>query len=594
MNLGTDKCFKDVFDNVNIMVAAISTKYTLITANQLMLDFAKVRLEDIKDMVYWELPWWNHSFELQNMVNFAMENAFFGETSRFEATHIDCKGNLCEIDFIVKPIIENGEVKYLLAMGYNVTDLVHTRKALTKREKQITAFFDHSNEGYFFFMLLSPIKINSINKSSIIDIVTSQQVTGFNNKLSEIVGEKNIDYLNLFELIGIEEDRIVDLWAEMLEVGYVNVKTKIYNGINNNEKYLNITLVGIFSEDGRFEGNFGIVRDNTLEELHVKEISFFANKDPLTGLNNRRSFYKNANTVFEQIIHSSTEGFIAMIDIDYFKVVNDTYGHDIGDMVLKAVAKRIEEIQTPKCVSARFGGEEFVILLPMNEHEARYRMDELCKNVEKTITCCGEKMIKITISIGMSRIEDNCRNIDAAISQADKALYDSKDTGKNKITMFTDELHGETALDPLTRAFTEKAILYKLNYLVKEGERNNEIFSIIYCELKPISDYGRQEIDRYISTLALAISRGIRRLDSLGKYGELGFMALMPGASRNQLKILAENIRSNITIGFNYIIDKDYEIEFKAIEFRVGNKTMQEIQFEMKNDCERIRFDEYI
>jgi diguanylate cyclase (GGDEF)-like protein len=591
MELGLNKYFEDVFDNVNIMVAAISTNYTLITANKLLLDFARVNIEDIKDLVYWELPWWNHSYELQNMVIFAMEHAFFGEASRFEATHVDHEGNLAEIDFIVKPILENGEVQYLLAMGYNVTDLVQARKALTKREKQIKAFFEYSNEGYFFYMLLSPMEIKSIERRVIIDIITNQQVTSFNAKLSEIVGEDRIDNSNIFELIGLEDDDIVNLWTEMIENGYVNIKTKIQHKTQNNEKYLNITMVAIFSEDGRFEGNFGIVRDNTIEELHVKEISFFANKDPLTGLNNRRNFYKHANIVFEEIISSSSEGFIAVIDIDYFKMVNDTYGHDAGDTVIKEVAKKIEEIQATKSVSARFGGEEFVILLPMSENEARLIMDNLRETIEKMLINYEEKAIKVTISIGMSSIEYHSNNIDHVISQADKALYDSKNSGRNKITMFTDELHGEAAIDKLTKAFTEKAILYKLNYLVKESERYNEIFSMFYCELKPISEYGKKEIDRYMSTLALCISRGIRKLDCIGKYGELGFMALMPGASRNQMKLLIESIRNNITIGFNYVIDKDYELLFKAIECRMGNKTMQEIEFEMTRDFERIKFD---
>jgi len=177
--------------------------------------------------------------------------------------------------------------------------------------------------------------------------------------------------------------------------------------------------------------NYKIVRDSTREELHVKEISFFANKDPLTGLNNRRSFYKNANTIFEQIIHSSSEGFIAMIDIDYFKVVNDTYGHDIGDVVLKAVAKQIEEIQTEKCVSARFGGEEFVIVFPKTtSEEAKERVNELIKSFSEKVFYHNGISFSVTFSAGVFMIENEFVTEDEALKNADLSLYEAKNLGR--------------------------------------------------------------------------------------------------------------------------------------------------------------------
>ena len=126
----------------------------MITANRSMLEFAGVELEDIRGMEYYDLPWWNHSEDLQNRLVFAIGEAYnTGEPIRFSATYSDKREFHHEIDFIIKPIVDGGEVQMFLAMGYNITDLVRTKRALTQREKEIKAFFDYSSDGYFFFTL---------------------------------------------------------------------------------------------------------------------------------------------------------------------------------------------------------------------------------------------------------------------------------------------------------------------------------------------------------------------------------------------------------------------------------------------------------
>lgn len=443
MSLQTEDYYKSLYDEANLMVAILATDKTLITANKMLLDFAKVTLQDIHGRAYWELPWWQHSPELQNMLVFTIEKAFLGETTRFEATHKDYNGDLHELDFIIKPIIKDGEVQHLLAMGYNITDLVNTRKALTRREKQIKAFFDYSDEGYFFFMLLSPVSIDSVNKKIIQAIVMNQRITSFNNKLSNIIGEDYITHSNILNLLGIGDEDIFHYWMEMLENGHVNLETEIYNKKTSKILYLHTTLVAIYSDTGQFEGNFAIVRDITKETLYLRELSFLANKDSLTGLNNRRYFYIEAQQLFHDIKVNNRYAAVAMVDIDHFKAVNDKYGHDVGDNVIKWIAHIIDSYLDSSCICGRYGGEEFVIILPTYEKAALEKMETLRKTIENTKIPHDKGTLNVTVSIGLSLIDSSCKNIDTAISQADKALYESKNGGRNRVTLFIDSLHGE-------------------------------------------------------------------------------------------------------------------------------------------------------
>jgi diguanylate cyclase (GGDEF)-like protein len=152
-----------------------------------------------------------------------------------------------------------------------------------------------------------------------------------------------------------------------------------------------------------------------------------AYNDPLTEIPNRRSFM----TVAERHLHAvprEHDHYLAMIDIDNFKKVNDTYGHDIGDEVLKRVAADIKTVMLPFDY-ARLGGEEFAIYLAgVRREDVEALATELCRLVREQPT-----RHPVTISIGVTRVEDN-DTLNQALIKADAALYESKHTGKDRYT----------------------------------------------------------------------------------------------------------------------------------------------------------------
>ena len=156
-----------------------------------------------------------------------------------------------------------------------------------------------------------------------------------------------------------------------------------------------------------------------------------ASTDTLTGLHNRRS----ANDFIEKLIKRNDEkGFcVCMCDIDFFKKVNDSYGHDIGDMVLAGVAQTLVENVTEECLVSRWGGEEFLIVFPnMNGDEAKSMLDTIRSRMKKIEFDTGSRKFSITITYGLAEYGFD-GNAESVVKEADDKLYIGKENGRDQI-----------------------------------------------------------------------------------------------------------------------------------------------------------------
>ncbi len=174
--------------------------------------------------------------------------------------------------------------------------------------------------------------------------------------------------------------------------------------------------------------------NNTIEAMeNINKIANFANRDFLTGVYNRRFFYSDVEE-YVQIAEETNEPYaFAMIDVDYFKKINDKYGHDAGDKVLKSIAKILNDNTKGSDIVARFGGEEFcVVLKKINKEEAvKFFVNLRAKVAENKVTIKKEK-VKVTISIGVSFGNGHCE-IDDMLEACDSALYTAKENGRNRV-----------------------------------------------------------------------------------------------------------------------------------------------------------------
>jgi diguanylate cyclase (GGDEF)-like protein len=176
-----------------------------------------------------------------------------------------------------------------------------------------------------------------------------------------------------------------------------------------------------------------------LSELEEKnrELQELAYYDTLTGLPNRRFFFEHANLIFEEVKRYEKPLSLLVMDIDHFKKINDTYGHDVGDLVLKTFAGVLRGIVRQSDICARFGGEEFVVLLPNTDLEgAKVLAERIRTAVAKNPVEHGSIVIVFTVSIGISQYRKGMQNIDELIKEADIALYRAKEGGRNRVEVF--------------------------------------------------------------------------------------------------------------------------------------------------------------
>ncbi|MES9845816.1 MAG: sensor domain-containing diguanylate cyclase [Candidatus Sedimenticola sp. PURPLELP] len=208
--------------------------------------------------------------------------------------------------------------------------------------------------------------------------------------------------------------------------------------------YQNLTLFPLLSLDGSVGQVCMIIYDVTdtaideqmLHSVNAK-LELISRTDGLTRLMNRRAWEEAVEQEFRRSIRSGRSSTLVMLDIDHFKRVNDSFGHQAGDEVLRQVAETLRKTQRDTDLAGRYGGEEFgVLLLDTNIEGASYFCERVRELVEDLAVDHNGQMIHVTISLGISEIPDYMDDYKQWIEHADKALYQSKSEGRNRFTLF--------------------------------------------------------------------------------------------------------------------------------------------------------------
>ncbi|MBF0200383.1 MAG: diguanylate cyclase [Desulfamplus sp.] len=169
---------------------------------------------------------------------------------------------------------------------------------------------------------------------------------------------------------------------------------------------------------------------------HSKDLETKLNQDPLTKVYNRRAYNKRMSDEMERFLRYGTIFSILVLDIDFFKKVNDTYGHVIGDKCLQEIARRTAPLLRKNDMLARYGGEEFVIIMPETPSGGALKVAEkIRKNIEKIEFLYKKETIKMTVSIGVSQVNSGDKNHEKVFERADKALYRAKQEGRNRVVV---------------------------------------------------------------------------------------------------------------------------------------------------------------
>jgi len=236
---------------------------------------------------------------------------------------------------------------------------------------------------------------------------------------------------SIFTTLGWPEE-LKDLGKDTVEFSIVSENPKVIEKTS----YFRASISPVYARNKAQVARVILLADITDSVRLMKELENAAYIDGLTGIYNRKHFSELANADVERALRFNQTIYTAMLDIDFFKKVNDTYGHAAGDMVLKAIAGIIQQTIRAYDLLCRYGGEEFALLiLDINSTEAFSLMERIRENIESMIIRYEGVDIKITCSIGLAEFL-RTDTLESSIKKSDEALYTAKNSGRNQVKVF--------------------------------------------------------------------------------------------------------------------------------------------------------------
>lgn len=312
----------------------------------------------------------------------------------------DGKKGIKDSIFTIKRVLNNFDTNVLVVDDSNVQ-----RNILEQILLDMKLNVDSAKNGQEALEILK----NSEKKYSLVLTDYNMPKMDGMELVSKLREEYDKDELGIIALSSNEEAKTITEFIKLGANDYINKSysnTEVITRVNST-----LDLLDLFEEN--------------------REMAF---KDFLTSLYNRRYFFKSGQDIFEKAKRANKELAIAILDIDKFKNINDTYGHDIGDLALIRSAEILKETMRKSDLIARFGGEEFCILLENISYEDSEKLFEKLRDAfEKSCIKYEDIEIRFTISIGACY--SKAINLDEMIKYADNSLFESKNDGRNRITL---------------------------------------------------------------------------------------------------------------------------------------------------------------
>lgn len=286
-----------------------------------------------------------------------------------------------------------------------------------------------SEERFRLLFQESPLAYQALDEHGNILEVNNAWLKLFRYRREEVIGKP---FLNLLDPAEMQE--ATEIFDTLLRQGYVN--NVHYNMISKNKNVNRIEVNGRVGRDldGTFLQTHCMLQDDTERDRMEQELRALATTDSLTGIANRRSFFRDAE---QRIMHCRRylhPFAVLMLDLDHFKAINDQFGHDAGDEILKAVTILMRESIREVDVLGRLGGEEFGLILPeTNRSDALLVAERIRTSIENFELPDRTQHIAVTASIGGACLSPKLQTLSQILKQADEQLYRAKTEGRNLV-----------------------------------------------------------------------------------------------------------------------------------------------------------------
>ncbi|WMJ79438.1 EAL domain-containing protein [Clostridium sp. MB40-C1] len=398
-----------------------------------------------------------------------------------ETMKIDGKDNTY---MIVKfPILdEKNEISLIGGFSVNVTTLKEKEKRLKEEYIELSAVYEEltateeelriqynelhekeellrkSEERYQLALLAA--------KDGIYDFDIQNNKMFYSNSWKNMLGYQDDDIEDSYDvweslIHPLDKQRVVEEMNKYLnkEIDSYNIE---YRFKNKEGSYIWVQdrATAVWDSEGNPSRVTG-AHINIDERIRKEQIIFnMAYYDGLTGLPNRRFFKEK----LKEILKENNKGIVLFLDLDNFKNINDTLGHDVGDELLKVIASKLKEVLGQNDILSRFGGDEFLILQPnIDKREKAIKSVNKILDIFKDLWQVREHKIYITASIGITQYPDDGSDLNIILRNVDTAAYDAKSSGKNRYEFFEKSMYDEM----LRKTKIEKAL--------REAIDNNEL-----------------------------------------------------------------------------------------------------------------------
>ncbi|PLY13844.1 MAG: two-component system response regulator [Sedimenticola sp.] len=362
-----------------------------------------------------------------------------GETTFDEATWAYQQGAQ---DFLRKPYAAGELIRSI--------EKVVNRRILERENKKLHRELLNSEQQHRFFVNSSPDIIYMLDKDGRFSFVNDRICTLLGYSTDEILGKHYSEIVFQEDLKKIHfnfpEQRTGSRASRGVEFRLVhknNVKTANFAGFRT--VTVELTSMGVYSWDRaksrRFLGTYGVIRDISERKQAEEIINYQLYHDLLTSLPNRTLFRDRMAIALSQVKRTGKKLAVMYLDLDGFKVINDSLGHLVGDELLQAVALRLNRTLRDSDTLARVGGDEFNLLLPEigNADDAAVIAEKIIEALKSPFLINGHEL-SISISIGIAIYPDDGGNIETLIRNADMAMYHIKGRGKNGYEFFTNNM----------------------------------------------------------------------------------------------------------------------------------------------------------
>lgn len=351
-----------------------------------------------------------------------LQKAFEGHVNSYEVEVPHASGNMLFFYVTHVPIIIKGVVTGVYLIAQDITEKREMELALKDSEEKFRLITEHSSD-----------LIKVINKCGNISYVSPSYRNLMGSKYEILEGQQltygihELDHPLLLE--SIHKLRTNNKESVQIEYRYLNQEKE--------EVWVEVNATSIAGEG---ELDHIVLTGRIISERKElqEQLTYQAYHDSLTGLPNRRSLEQSLDTAIEFASKNNGKLALLFLDCDNFKQINDTYGHDIGDLLLVELAKRLSTCVRSEDTVSRLGGDEFVVLIKRvesNEHITRVA-DRIQTTLQQPYIIEGE-LIEATSSIGISIYPDNGTTIKQLFRKADQALYQVKNNGRNDYQMYS-------------------------------------------------------------------------------------------------------------------------------------------------------------